>query len=196
MIIQMSQEDQTFRARLQKAYFKLRKSRLCVHKDISEGSLKFFEECLNEAMPRNSFEHEQMRIIKDLYYNSPRLTYQVITAERDGTKKQSIYILWTNAWCITRHFDIESLVYLDWDTTKNSYNVRLPQPNLDQQEQKHYVKSTDTSDTWLTVDKKKYRPYKGKKNNRLVQKKSDSNQESSLETAVIDQFTKKDDAWD
>jgi len=120
------QEDQTFRSRLHNAYHKLCKSHLVNRKDTSEGSLKFFEERLNEAMPRDSVEHDQVRVIKDLYHNAPQLTYRSITAEKDGMSKQAPYVLWTNAWCITRHFGVEGVVYLDWDSTQNMYHVRLP----------------------------------------------------------------------
>lgn len=120
-----NQEEQTYRARLRNAYHKLCKSHLVNRKDTSEGSLKFFEERLNEAMPRDDVERDQVRIVKDLYYNAPQLTYRAITAERDGMNKQAPYVLWTNAWCITRHFEIESAVHLDQDATQNMYHVRL-----------------------------------------------------------------------
>ncbi len=183
----MSTEDQTFRSRLHNAYYKLYKSHLVARKDTSEGSLKFFEERLNEAMPRYAIERDQMRIIKDLYYNAPRLTYQVITAERDGMSKQSLYVLWTNAWCITRHFDIEGLVMLDWDASKNAYHVRLPDPESKQEQQpkeqksqtdrppqKPRAKFAEKSDEWQTVDKKKYRPRRGNRNERRGPKKPHS----------------------
>jgi hypothetical protein len=224
----MSQEDQTFRTRLHNAYFKLCKSHLVMRKDTSEGSLKFFEERLSEAMPRDAVERDQMRIIKDLYYNAPRLTYQVITADRDGMSKQSLYVLWTNAWCITRHFDIEGLVHLDWDAAQNTYHVRLPDPKPDQQDQgekqvkaeqkpqnkphhtrKPHMKFAETSDDWQTVDKKKYRPHTGKRNDRRAPKKPESTPEPepSVEKvytpntvqeyqAAIDQSIKKSDPWD
>lgn len=176
-------EEQTFRSRVHNAYHKLCKSHLVMRKDVSEGSLKFFEERLNEAMPRDDLERDQVRIIKDLYYNAPRLTYQAITAERDGMNKQALYVLWTNAWCITRHFEIESIVHLDWDATQNLYHARLPDPEKDNKEQppqkprtkfEHKPKAQPQTqpagdkpaDNWRTVGEKPYRPRRGKHNER------------------------------
>ena len=161
--------DQSFRSRLSNCYLKLNKSNLATKKDTSNDSLAFFEQHLNEALPNTSDEHEHARVIKDLYHNSPRLTYRVITAERDGIKKQSLYVLWTNAWCITRHFEIQDLIHLAWDQEHNKYHITviaLPKPiTVDPSSESVAVPTINHE--WQQVDKRKNQPpRKGKRNER------------------------------
>lgn len=184
-----NQEEQSFRSRVHNAYHKLSRSYLVNREDTSEGSLTFFESRLNDALPRTDVEKDQVRIIKDLFHNAPHLTYRVITAERDGMSKQSMYVLWTNAWCITRHFKIEHLVTLEWDQQNSVYHVKAVESSSKSSESSSGSSSqkspktsnesspatskpsspepgTKRSDNWQTVDNKKYRPRRGKRNDR------------------------------
>jgi hypothetical protein len=187
-------EEQTYRSRLNNSYYKMSKSHLVVRGDVSEGSLKFFEERLNEALPTNDNERAQVRVIKDLFHNAPQLTYRVINAERDGMRKQALYVLWTNAWCITRHFEVDKLIRLEWDQPNNVYHVHaldqdeVPEPSQASQDERPPKKqaprqqrprqddsarpqrSYQDDGDWTKVDKKNYRakknPYKAERQNR------------------------------
>lgn len=160
-------QDLSIRSRLTNAYGKLVKSHLVVRHDTSEESLAFFEEHLNDALPRNENDNEldQVRVIKDIYHNAPSLAYRAITAARDGVSRQSVYVLWTNAWCITRHFKIDELVKLEWNQESKTYKVQVLEPESTQRIQTVEPRVTRRADSseWKSIEKKKYRtPRKGK----------------------------------
>jgi hypothetical protein len=110
------------------SYYKLVKSELVCSRSISDESLQFFVNNLNDALPTNKDELALVKIIKDIYDNAPNLAYRLFVAEKNGMQKQIMYILWTNAWCITRHFGIDKIVKLIWNHKSNKYEIKLMEP--------------------------------------------------------------------
>ena len=119
------QADISVRTRLSIAYSKLTRSKLVLNHDTSDDALNYFVERLNEILPKTAEEREQSRIIKGLHYNNPNLLFKLLTVEKDGQMTQTMYLLWTNALSIVRHFAIIDVIRLDWDTESIKYKISI-----------------------------------------------------------------------
>lgn len=181
--------DISFRTRLSTAYGKLAKSKLVLNHDTSDSALNYFVERLNEILPKSYEEREQAQIIKGLHYNNPNMLFKLLTMDKDGQMKQAMYLLWTNALSIVRHFDIIDVIRLNWDSESSTYSICIKPAEA--QDQTPAVPKP-------TTYKKPYqaKQYQPKKEKRFANKPDDEPPLEKISTPVLESDSKNNStAW-
>lgn len=87
---------------------------------LTEETIREFEYLLNQAQPKNANEESVRSVIQYMYWKNPINFCRFLLRS-----KLSHLILWTDAKCIIRHFQLRGLVYVKWNEETNSYNCAL-----------------------------------------------------------------------
>lgn len=204
----MSNETQSLRSRLFSSYNKLNRCRLVRQKDLSDDSLNFFVACLNDALPKTDADRDQMRIVKDLHYTSSSTMFKLLNMRPRDQTQVAQYILWTNAWSIVHHFQIENLIKLNWDKDNSKYLIEVletsdeqvmpkTEPDNFQQQRKQVTeKQTEKKDgkrVYQTPRQLAGKDKYSKKNRKQNQKGSNENKKQTLpKKKTVDHFDQPD----
>lgn len=95
------------------AYKSIRDSDLILNKTIDEKNIADFQTSLNASQPTNETEAQTRSLIQYLYRKNPTNFCRFLVRSR-----LSHLILWTEAKCIVRHFNLRGIVYVKWNDSE------------------------------------------------------------------------------
>lgn len=103
---------------LENVYNELLDSRLVQTKDADQDSLVHFEEKLNQILPTNQEDHDKMSMLRNMYFDN-KTGYQMCARKRPWR------MLCTEGKTIAYHFQVQHLIYINWDRRNRVYHVVL-----------------------------------------------------------------------
>lgn len=108
---------ENYNDRLRIVYNKLVNSRVIKQRETDEEALKYFETECNKALPKNQHELEICDVIKSMYHaDKTSFAKCIITMPQ--------YVLLTEARAIVFLFNIQNLIYIEWNKNSQQYIVR------------------------------------------------------------------------
>lgn len=111
-----------FRQRLQECYKNVRNSDLVRNKKVSEETMNYVVENINNALPKNDNELDNMKTVKTLFHGEPNV-FKALLKSGDAR-----FVFYTNSITIVDHFKISRLVRLNWDSDKHLYSMEEFKP--------------------------------------------------------------------
>jgi hypothetical protein len=99
-------------------YKQITSSALIAGRVLNDDSIAEFQQLLNYAQPQNERDSTMRSIVQYLYRKNPGNFCRFLTRSR-----LSHLVLWTEAKCIVRHFKLQNIVYVKWNS--GSYECSL-----------------------------------------------------------------------
>lgn len=166
---------------------------LVKNKKTNEESLKVFVDYLNDALPQDEIEYDQVRVIRDLFYTNPNQSVYILLSDRGGEQKIAHYILWTNAYQILKYFDLIGHVILEWDNENFKYNIKVSTSTMavpDKKAKPYTVNKgpKDSRDNRDNKDNRDNRDNRGKQANQGVKHKGKYTNKLTKQSLAADDF--------
>ena len=91
---------------------------LITKKSLNTEYVAEFQNFLNESQPSNDEEHTTRSLIQFLYRKNPNTFIKFLIRSH-----LNHLILWTEAKCIVRHFDLQGVLYVKWNEHQYDCNI-------------------------------------------------------------------------
>ncbi len=133
-----------YRKALGRVYGLLTKAHLVRRGVVDEGTLQYFVNTLNKALPTNATEEEVAAVVKELYFANRHTLNKLNMGNGYGIEK---YVLLTNAQTIRHHFNLPNSVVLKWDRTDRQYTVGVHSENTAADASSNWEKPEEAMET-------------------------------------------------
>src|SRR5271163_2947010 len=113
----MSESSISYTELLRECYGRLVNSRLAHHRESEQDAREHFQKILNDSLPRNKYEEESKKIVRNIYYSNKTEFLN------NHVRKLPELILLTEARAIVNTFGIQDIVYVSWHNDESRYEV-------------------------------------------------------------------------